>query len=136
MSLPSLLNPLNSNAGLHGSVLVIENDALICEVVNEILSAIGIKVYTARDGFEGEEIYRNHQDEIDVVILDWRLPKQNGRDTLHHIRQLNPDAQVLISSGYSNEELLKQLDDQPPAAFLSKPFNVDTLLTQVKSLLA
>jgi DNA-binding response OmpR family regulator len=132
----SLPVAFNSSTGLHGSVLVIENDALICEVVNEILSATGIKVYTAHDGLEGEEIYRNHQDEIDVVILDWRLPKQNGRETLHHIRQLNPDAQILISSGHSPEELSKQLGDQQAVTFLSKPFSVDTLLNQVTKLLA
>lgn len=129
-------NSFNSGTGLYGSVLVIENDTLMREALQEILTIKGMKVYAAPDGLKGEEIYRLHQNDIDMIILDWRLPGQNGRDTLRKIHQLNPNAQVIISSGSAREELAQELDDQPPVAFLSKPFNVEMLIKQVQKLLA
>ncbi|NJN55057.1 MAG: response regulator [Anaerolineae bacterium] len=87
----------------------------------------GLHVLVAYDGVEGEELYRNHQNDINMVILDWRLPRQDGRATLRKIRQLNPDIHVMISSGHAPEEVLSQLDDQRPVTILSKPFSIRTL---------
>ncbi len=125
-----------SGTGLHGAVLLIENDQFVSHAINEILSSSGLRVYLAHDGLEGEEMYRAYQDDIDMVILDWRLPKQNGRDTLRKIRQINPDIQVMVSSGYAAEEVISQLADQHPFTFLGKPFDIDLLLGEVEKLLA
>jgi len=89
--------------GLHGSVLVIENDAHVCDALNDILTIVGLKVYTAHDGLEGEEMFRSLRDELDMVIMDWRLPRQNGSATLRKIRQINPKVNVMVSSGFSEE---------------------------------
>lgn len=134
---PSKINAFSAeNTELNGSVLLIENDLFVCDALNEILSSSGLRVYVARDGVEGEAMFRAYQDDIDMVILDWRLPKQNGRETLRKIRQLNPNIGVMVSSGYEAEEVFKQMDDQRPFTFLGKPFDMDTLLTQVQKLLA
>lgn len=133
---PSNVSIFNAGTELNGSVLLIENDLFVCDALNEILSLSGLRVYVARDGLEGEAMFRAYQDDIDMVILDWRLPKQNGRETLRKIRQLKPNIEVMVSSGYEAEEVLKQMDDQRPFAFLGKPFDMDTLLTQVQKLLA
>ncbi|HRQ37132.1 MAG TPA: response regulator [Chloroflexota bacterium] len=120
----------------HSTVLLIENDRHVSAALNDILSDSGLRVLVAYDGLEGEELYRAHQDDIEMVILDWRLPRQDGRDTLRKIRQLNPNINVMVSSGYAAEEVLAQLDDQRPVTFLSKPFSVDKFLDQVHKLLA
>lgn len=126
----------SGSTGLHGSVLIIENDRLVCEALDDILSASGMRVYTAYDGIEGEALYRRLQHDIDVIIIDWRLPRQDGADTLRKIKQLNPQVQVMVSSGYAEEDLIGQFDDLQPVTFLAKPFNIDKLLNQVKTLLA
>ena len=125
-----------SGTELNGSVLLIENDQFISHAINEILSSSGLRVYLAQDGLEGEEMYRTYQHDIDMVILDWRLPKQNGRDTLRKIREMNPQINVMVSSGYAAEEVMAQLADQRPFTFLGKPFDIDMLLGAVKKLLA
>ena len=118
------------------AVLLIENDQFVCEALHDILEEYGIRVLVARDGIEGETLYRTHQHDINMVILDWRLPRQDGRVTLRKIRQLNPNVQVMISSGHTADEVLAQLDDQRPVSFLSKPFSVDKFMDQVNRLLA
>jgi DNA-binding response OmpR family regulator len=117
-------------------VLLIENDQYVCEALHDILKEYGIRVLIAHDGIEGEALYRAHQHDINVVILDWRLPRQDGRATLHKIRQLNPNVHVMISSGHTADEVLAQLDDQRPISFLGKPFSVDKFMDQVNRLLA
>lgn len=126
----------NNVAVANSTVLLIENDRNVSAALNDILSDSGLRVLVAYDGLEGEEIYRTHQGDIEMVILDWRLPRQDGRDTLRKIRQLNPNINVMVASGYAPEEVLSQLDDQRPITFLSKPFNIDKFLDQVHQLLA
>lgn len=121
---------------INSTVLLIENDRNVSAALNDILSDSGLRVLLAYDGLEGEELYRAHQDDIEMVILDWRLPRQDGRDTLRKIRQLNPNVNVMVASGYAPEEVLSQLDDQRPITFLSKPFNIDKFLDKVHQLLA
>lgn len=121
---------------INSTVLLIENDRNVSAALNDILSDSGLRVLLAYDGLEGEELYRAHQDDIEMVILDWRLPRQDGRDTLRKIRQLNPNVNIMVASGYTPEEVLSQLDDQRPVTFLSKPFNIDKFLDKVHQLLA
>lgn len=118
------------------AVLLIENDQFVCEALHDILQEYGIRVLIARDGIEGESLYRTYQHDINMVILDWRLPRQDGRATLRKIRQLNPNVHVMISSGYTADEVLAQLEDQRPVSFLSKPFSIDKFMDQVNRLLA
>ncbi|MCL4265348.1 MAG: response regulator [Anaerolineae bacterium] len=127
---------LNSDTPAAGAVLLIENDRYVSAAIKEILSDTGLRVLLAYDGVEGEELYRTYQNDIEMIILDWRLPRQDGRDTLRKIRQLNPNIPVMISSGYAADEVLSQLDDQRPVTFLGKPFSIDKFLDQVQKLLA
>ena len=123
-------------SGGHGSVLIIENDPLVCDALNDILSDFGYTVFVAHDGIEGEQMYRSMQNDIDVVILDWRLPKQDGRDTLLKIRQLNPNAQIMVSSGFSEKDVKDQLSEATSITFLGKPFNVASLISNVQKMMA
>ncbi len=133
---PSSTSNLDSNIATNSMVLLIENDRHVSAAINDILSDSGLHVLVAYDGLEGEALYRAYQDVIEMVILDWRLPRQDGRDTLRKIHQLNPKVHVMISSGYAAEEVLAQLDDNLPITFLSKPFSIDRFLDQVHRILA
>lgn len=136
MSQRTSQNNLQPAEGEQGSILVIENDQLVCAALSDILSASGLQVFIAHDGLEGEMMFQAHQEDIDMIILDWMLPKQNGRDTLSKIRKLNPNIQVMISSGYAEADVTSQIDDQQAICFLGKPFNIDKLLNQVAQILA
>ena len=129
-------SPTSSSHHGPGSVLIIENDQMVCDAMNDILSDSGYRVYIAHDGIEGEKMYRSLINDIDIIIIDWRLPRQDGRDTLRKIRQVNPNVQVMVASGYAEEDVTRQLTDVLPFTFLGKPFNMSNLLNKVEKMMA
>jgi DNA-binding response OmpR family regulator len=126
----------SSHSRGHGSVLVIENDPMVCDALHDILSEFGYTVFVAHDGIEGEEMYRSMKNDIGVVILDWRLPRQNGRDTLLKIRQVNAQAQIMVSTGFTEKDVTDQLSKETTITFLGKPFNISSLLSNVEKMIA
>jgi DNA-binding NtrC family response regulator len=120
---------------MNGSVLVIENEPLVLEALEDILDLVGLHVVSAEDGEEGIAAYREHLDEIELVILDMRLPGKDGPDILKALRAINPSVKVIVSSGYDEEEVAQRFMGQQPILILKKPYDAETLLAKVNSVL-
>lgn len=120
---------------MNGSVLVIENEPLVLEALEDILDLVGLHVVSAEDGEEGIAAYQEHLDEIELVILDIRLPGKDGPDILKALRSINPSVKVIVSSGYDEEEVAQRFMDQQPILILKKPYDAETLLAKVNSVL-
>lgn len=114
------------------SVLLIENDRFFCDALSDILRINGITVYVAHDGVTGASLYHTHQKQIDLVILDWRLPQQNGQNTLKKIRQHNPHVKVIVTSGISHHELHQELQGERQVTILHKPFGMNEFLNHLQ----
>lgn len=112
---------------LQGCVLIIDDEEIIRETASEILEELGYQVLCARDGQEGLDIYRENQELINVIILDMIMPKVNGRECFAQLRKINPDIKVLISSGFTSEEAMRNINIDDAAGFLKKPFTVTEL---------
>jgi DNA-binding NtrC family response regulator len=121
---------------MNSSVLVVENDLLVREALEDILSTIGLKVIGADNGDEGVAAYQALQDEIELVILDVRLPGMDGPKILKALRAINPSIKVIVSSGYDENEIAQRFKDQAPVSILKKPYNANALLTKVQDVLA
>ncbi len=119
-----------------GSILIVENEPFMREAVEDILDTVGLKVISTGDGHEGIAAYLSHQDEIDLVILDMKLPGMDGSETLRMLRSINPYVKVLIASGYEEQDVRRQLKDQQAVSILKKPYDADTLLSMVNNILA
>jgi len=120
---------------MNGSVLVIEKEPLVLEALEDILDLIGLHVVSAEDGEEGIAAFREHLDEIELVILDMRLPGRDGPNILKALRAINPSVNVIVSSGYDEEEVAQRFMDQQPVLILKKPYDAGTLLAKVNSIL-
>ncbi|HEX6386274.1 MAG TPA: response regulator [Anaerolineae bacterium] len=117
-------------------MLVIENEPLVLEALEDILDLVGMKVVGAEDGEEGISAYQEYQDEIELVILDMRPPGKDGPDILKALRRINSSVKVIVSSGYDEEEVARRFVDQQPILTLKKPYDAETLLAKVNSVLA
>lgn len=117
------------------SVLVVENEPFMREAVEDILDSIGIEVFSAQDGHEGIATYLSNKEKIDLVILDMRLPGLTGAEILQMLRSINPLVKVVVASGYDEQEIERQLKGQPTSSILRKPYNADTLLSTVQTVL-
>jgi PAS domain S-box-containing protein len=116
-----------------GTLLLIDDEEEIRMAGKEILEMEGFKVFVAGDGIEGINIYKEHKDEIDLVILDLNMPKMSGKETLAHLLLVNPEVKVIIATGYITEQEKEEI--QGVAGYIEKPFDIVKLLQLISTLL-
>jgi CheY-like chemotaxis protein len=122
--------PLGGNE----TVLVVDDEPLLLDLLRRILEERGFHVLVARDGFQAIEIFRQQKSAIDLIVLDMTMPRLSGRDTLRQLREIDPDVAVLYVTGYA-EKLAEAGLDQT-CGFLAKPFRPDELVQAVRAALA
>ena len=127
---------LRTGNGRQTAVLVVDDEYNIRSVISEVLEMNGIRVYTAANGREAVEIFKQHPDEIALVILDMIMPVMDGRRTFSEIRRIKPSQKIIIISGYAHQEDLQDVLSAGALAFLSKPFQVKDILQRVKQALS
>jgi CheY-like chemotaxis protein len=119
-------------AGGHETILLADDHEMVCRVGREILERLGYQVLTAADGAQALEVYTERMRDIDLVILDLSMPKLSGQEVLQHIRQLNPAASVLISSGFYTDQAVAEVGKDGAAGFVGKPYRPDELARAVR----
>jgi CheY-like chemotaxis protein len=112
-------------------ILVIDDEQPVREAIVDIMELHGVKVITAVDGQDGIVIFSQRQEEIQLVILDMSMPGMDGIETLHKLRQMNPEVHVILSSGYSQQQIAPELMVNGRTGFLAKPYNVDSLVNKI-----
>jgi PAS domain S-box-containing protein len=111
------------------TVLVVDDEPAVREVAKTMLEKVGFKVLLAADGDSGVKIFQERFHEINVVLLDLLMPRMNGDLAFDEIRRIKPDAQVVLSSGYSEQEAVRRFTNKGLAGFLQKPFQMDIMIS-------
>ena len=117
------------------TILLVDDEKIILEVSKELLGSIGYRVYAAGSGQEAIAVYMEKRNGIDLVILDMIMPGISGGETFDRLREINPDAKVLLSSGYSINGQAQQILDRGCNGFLQKPFQLENLSRKVREML-
>ena len=128
--------PPTSDAHVSATVLIVDDEMPIREALYDLLSSEEMHVLLAADGHEAVDLYGIHQKEIDLILLDMKMPGMNGAQTLVALRGINPAVKVIFCSGYSEAEALKSIGDQPVVAFLQKPIDINLLIKTIHNALA
>lgn len=110
-----------------GTVLIADDEELVCNVGKEMLAHFGFKALQANDGQHAVEVFHEHADEIACVILDLNMPHLDGEQVFLEMRKTHPDVKVILTSGYSMDDLTHRFAGQGLAGFLQKPFNLKDL---------
>jgi len=110
-----------------GTILVIDDEENIQCMVKEMLESLGYAVVVRQDGISGIEYYKDHHNEIDVIIIDMIMPRMGGGDCVKFLKKLNPNARILISSGYSLATDTQQIISKGIAGYIQKPFEINEL---------
>ena len=116
-------------------VLLIEDDFEVAELAAEMLTDEGYKLILARDGFEALQIYQKIGKQIGLVILDFFLPVMDGDAVFDELRTLNPQINVVLSSGFAEQDKVGAMLAQGLRGFIPKPYSREKLLAQVRSVL-
>lgn len=119
-----------------GTVLVVDDEDAVRTVARIILEENGYNVLTAEDGREGVDLFRQHADEVQVVLLDLTMPHMGGREAMAAMREIRPGVRVLLSSGYDDQEAASELAGNRVTAFIHKPYRAEQLLASVREILA
>ena len=109
------------------TVLLVDDEKAVLAIARSMLEKMGMTVITAGDGEEALLAYREHRDEIDCVILDLTMPRMDGEETFRELRRLNAELQVILSSGYNEQEIIKRFVGKGLAGFIQKPYGYDKL---------
>jgi len=112
----------------NGTALLIDDEEQVRSVARRMLEYLGFSVITAHDGAHGLELYRQHSGEISMVLLDISMPRMSGYEVFAEIRELAPEAAVVLTSGYPQSEIMEHLGDVEPAGFLQKPFKLQQMI--------
>ena len=110
------------------TVLVVEDERLMLQLLQRILSNSGYQVLTAADGEEAINVYRCHKWEIDMVLLDLGLPKISGVEVFAMMKEANPAVQVVVASGYLERETKNKMHEDGVTKFVDKPYMIDKVL--------
>jgi len=117
-------------------VLVVDDDEPVRELAQEYLERAGMAVHGASGGAEALELLRKEAPEIDVVILDLRMPGLDGIQVLEQIRRDHADLPVVLASGHSRAESAERAGQLAPAGYLEKPYTPEELVEAVSRALA
>lgn len=118
-----------------GTILVVDDDETVRAVALQILAKQGFEVVTANDGKAGVDLFAEKQGEIKMVLLDMTMPRMGGEEAFREIRRIAPEAKVILSSGYNEQEATNRFAGEGLAGFLQKPYRPTQLLLKVKELL-
>ncbi|MCF8027838.1 MAG: response regulator [Desulfobacteraceae bacterium] len=117
------------------TILVAEDDEMVCDLMQTVLSRAGYNVFCAGDGETAIELFTQNRDKIDLAVLDVVMPTKDGRQVHDAIKAFNPDTRVLFSSGYSGNAIHTNFVLHEGMQLLQKPFSTDELLRKVRALL-
>ena len=118
---------VRSASGPAGTVLVVDDEAPVRQLVMDVLKAGGYETIGAADGLAALEIFRVNPNRFACVLLDLTMPGLDGPKTLIAMKQLRPDVVGIIMSGYTEQDARASLADCGAVAFIQKPFTVETL---------
>ncbi len=135
---PEEMSPAKAQENEKGgceTVLLVEDEESVRELVRETLAARGYKVLEAENGENGMRVAHGFPDRIDILITDVVMPGMGGRELAKRLLQLRPNLGVLYLSGYTEDTILHQGTLGPGIAFLQKPFTLQNLARKVREVL-
>ena len=116
-------------------VLLVDDEDMVIDIGKDMLKTLGYKVLLAKGGKEAIEVIRARKDKIDLVILGMTMADIGGGETYDRIREINPQAKVLLSSGYSIEGQAREILQRGCDGFIQKPFGMKELSKKLRKIL-
>lgn len=118
------------------TVLIIDDEEHVREAINDILHLGNIPVLSAANGQAGIDLFLAQQNKIGVILLDLSMPGMSGVEVFTALREIDPAAKIILSSGFTEAEILQKMAGIRPTDFLKKPYRLETVLNVVKKHLA
>jgi signal transduction histidine kinase len=112
-------------------ILLADDEETMRRVGTDILSRYGAKVHAYEDGELAVAELRANPGKYKIIILDAIMPRMNGVEAFHHMREMAPDAQFVFSSGYAESSEITELRSKYAVRFIQKPFKAEQLAREI-----
>jgi two-component system cell cycle sensor histidine kinase/response regulator CckA len=117
------------------TVLLVEDDESVCELVKSVLTSQGYSVLAARHPQDAEAICKTHAGRIQLLLTDVVMPEMTGPELANRLTKLNPRMRVLFMSGYIDDSVVRQGICERGIAYLQKPFSPIILARKIRDVL-
>jgi CheY-like chemotaxis protein len=118
-----------------GTVLVVDDEEVVRSIAKRMLEHLGFDVICVADGEAAAELLRDPATVVCCVLLDLTMPKMDGEETFLEIRRCRPGLPVILTSGYNEQDVVQRFAGKGLAAFLQKPFQMETFRTRLRTVL-
>jgi PAS domain S-box-containing protein len=118
-----------------GTILVVDDEEVVRRTAKSALQRYGYAVLTAENGREAVDMYRGIADHVSMVLLDMTMPVMGGEEALRQLKAINPQVQVLLSSGFNEMEAVRRFTGKGLAGFIQKPYTAAALAEKVRGVL-
>jgi PAS domain S-box-containing protein len=136
LGLERKLEPQESTA--HGgteTLLIVEDEEVLRDILHTLLESKGYHLYAAADGIEAVNVYREHRNEIALVLTDVGLPKMTGLDEFKKLKEINPNVKVLLASGFLDLGAKSEIYKAGAKGFIQKPYRSYDVLSKIREVL-
>ena len=123
-------------SGRGETILVVEDEPEMLQVVKVMLESLNYRVHTAANGREAQAVYDSHRDQIALVLTDMMMPEMGGMELFKVLKEKYPGVRVVVMTGYPLKESREsQLLPQGVAGFLEKPLFLEQVAAVISEML-
>lgn len=138
--LPTQTSTVKAQNVLRGgteTVLIAEHDPTLRQLIIATLEQLGYYVLLAEDGVAAVNMFEQHRDSVDLVILDMALPRIGGRDALDRMQALQPDMRALfiVDSDHNEDGYKREVGSSQTIVVIPKPYRIDMLTQKIREIL-
>lgn len=130
--------PADSNGDIvrgSGSILVIDDEPAVLTTTSKMLREIGYTVHEAANGADGIRAFEARRDEINLVVIDMKMPDKSGLETFEEIKKMSPDVKAIMTTGYSIRGETDAMFRMGLRALIQKPYTLAELSASISNIL-
>jgi CheY-like chemotaxis protein len=114
------------------TILVVEDEELLLDLLKEMLEDEGFRVLTAADGPQAVDLYRAEKDNVSLVLSDMGLPSMGGWEVLRQLKSINPSVKVILSSGFMDSRVRQDMVSAGAKDFIQKPYMPEKVIQKIR----
>jgi CheY-like chemotaxis protein len=109
---------------------------MVRNIAATLLAEAGYRVLTAVDGVQAVDVVNREGEAIDAILMDLTMPRMDGIEALQVLRRQGSNVPVLLSSGYTEQDVERRINGDRFDAFVQKPYTRDSLLASLAEVIA
>ncbi len=111
-------------------ILLVEDDILALSILEKLISKEKYRVFTAKNGVEGVEVFK--KEGVDIIVSDINMPEMNGLDMVRELKRIDKNIKVLFLSAYSDVNHIIDALELKAESYILKPFDASTLISNIQ----